>query len=756
MTSWRKSWRQIEPLLLYILLGILIFYLFSYPDQVHEIYRAIAQEFAWEQKFARGKENNYRELIVAGLGIIAVSFALWLTARQTTMLAARDQKAFSRWVPRLLAIVAPAAAAVGLFNARVDPKVADPMQERVLRPLFVDQFLDDQLQLPNADISLARNIAEDAADRAVAGLTSFNYLLLLFAEWLVILAVVMFLVVSLLDQSATVSKLVRPRLLYTSWVSRLFIVLGAGLIGLFIINPVDVPQQIGIIGLLGLFLCFLLFAIAQLHTWGRRLNIPLIAIVLLYAFFISWFDWNDNHAIRIIQTEGYDRAAHTTLGDAFKKWWKEREDKDQDKFQGQKRYPVYIVAAQGGGIYAADHVAEFLAGMQDLCPNFAHHVFAISGVSGGSVGATAFAGLTRELGNLKEPMSANWMTCFPAHGGRPTLFVDTITEVFQKDLLSPLAASLFFPDFFQRFFPVPIERLDRARALEYAFEDAYARAINNSGLAKRLARPAQTLAIPFHSHWDPETYPHTPALVLNTTEVGSGERQLISPFTFEGAGLAFLPIWSDNLPPPGQQQITLPLSTAAVLSARFPWVTPAGWFREVTDDEGSTRKVRLVDGGYFENSGVATAGDIIESLIRSIKKQDLAKRIEIELIVFSSADFQKSRQYGLAETLEPIRAMLNTRSARAGIEVDKALNRMRSLSSEGVGVSARLVKLELQGHHYPLPLGWRLSPITRHLISYQNGLALKCDAEDIRVMEMETGRGLDAGCVKKLIFDKLN
>jgi hypothetical protein len=464
----------------------------------------------------------------------------------------------------------------------------------------------------------------------------------------------------------------------------------------------------------------------------------------------SALDWNDNHTIRVVPSNHPIGSARTTIESAFARWWKTR--KDQAKFEGQ-RYPVYVVAAQGGGIYAADHVAEFLAGMQDLCPNFAHHVFAISGVSGGSVGATAFAGLTRELGNLKKPSAAEG-TCFrPQEGRRPTLFVDTTTEIFRRDLLSPLAASLFFPDFFQRFVPKPFERFDRARPLETAFEEAYAQGIEESGFARALTRPAQSLAVPFLTHWNPETYPDTPALVLNTTEVESGERRVISPFTFEGSGLGFLPIWSDDPTPPGQQQLTLPLSTAAFLSARFPWVTPAAWFEDVTEDKLSTHKVRLVDGGYFENSGVATAADMIENLLKSINSEDLAGRIDIKLIVFSSAGFQTPRHYGWAESLEPIRAMLNTRSARAGIEIDKALKRLRPLSSQNVGVSAQLVKLELQGYGYPLPLGWRLSPVTRHLISYQDGLALECDAHDDAAMK--TGKGIKAGCVKKTIFDKL-
>ena len=57
--------------------------------------------------------------------------------------------------------------------------------------------------------------------------------------------------------------------------------------------------------------------------------------------------------------------------------------------RGQK-FPIFVVAAQGGGYYAAYHSALFLARVADRCPNFGQHVFAISSVSGGSLGAAVF------------------------------------------------------------------------------------------------------------------------------------------------------------------------------------------------------------------------------------------------------------------------------------------------------------------------------------------------------------------------------
>ena len=53
------------------------------------------------------------------------------------------------------------------------------------------------------------------------------------------------------------------------------------------------------------------------------------------------------------------------------------------------------------------------------------------------------------------------------------------------------------------------------------------------------------------------------------------------------------------------------LSTAALTSARFPIISPAGaiWTRNA-DGRGD----RIVDGGYFENSGLTTALDIARAL----------------------------------------------------------------------------------------------------------------------------------------------
>ena len=66
--------------------------------------------------------------------------------------------------------------------------------------------------------------------------------------------------------------------------------------------------------------------------------------------------------------------------------------------------------------------------------------------------------------------------------------------------------------------------------LEYSLEESY----NRLTLYKKVlnAEKVGVLARSYISHWQPKKRPYQPALVLNTTEVGSGTRRVFSPFIF--------------------------------------------------------------------------------------------------------------------------------------------------------------------------------------------------------------------------------
>ena len=111
------------------------------------------------------------------------------------------------------------------------------------------------------------------------------------------------------------------------------------------------------------------------------------------ALILNTSNLNDNHKIALMRHKR-DPDATIDVGRSFGQWFHSRADRDFYA-KSNEPYPVFIVAAAGGGAYAAHYTATFLARMQDSCANFAQHVFAISGVSGGSIGASLFAGLAK-------------------------------------------------------------------------------------------------------------------------------------------------------------------------------------------------------------------------------------------------------------------------------------------------------------------------------------------------------------------------
>lgn len=755
-------WLQLQAFRLQIALALVSGVLFAVPHQTREIYRALAQMLASvkpEQKSVL--QVITFEISMGVAGVVAVCVALWFTSRraasfhQSRRAASAADAAFPdfahrplllTWIPRGLAALPLVFAAGGVYLASVGTGVVDRLRIE-LEPVFIRTYLRI-----TGDEAISTTIAKGN----IAELMRFNGYLETFALTLLALAAAVVVFVSLIDRPALADWLFRLRsrpVLITPAVTciALFAMIAAVLIW-----PVMVPRTMGAIFIMSVFLVMLQLILMQLQIWRQHNGIPITLILILGAILFSVQDWNDNHAIRSLADTPATAPKDLGFKQAFKRWIDSR--KDLKRYEGSS-YPIYIAAAQGGGIYAAKHAASFLAELQDLCPGFGHHLFAISGVSGGSVGASVFAGLSRQYdwSALNDDMKYGCVGDLKAQ--RSEHFSFATTEMFRQDLWSPLAASLLFPDFMQRFLPVPLPSWDRGRALEFTLEDSYEQAVRVTSfpVSDAAMRP---LASSFMEQWNPEKHPFTPALLLNTTEVGTGRRRVAAPFSFGPTGLKFLPVFSTpdqsgstRVDPP---QINPPLSATAGLSARFPWVTPSAHFYErVRDGEGivSNKKVSVVDGGYFENSGVVTALDLIKEMVDAAQDGILDRKVEINLLVFTSANFDKGETSGLGEAVDPMRAIFNARTARGGIAIEEAISTLTLMSSQDGPVRAEVVRLELNGYGYPLPLGWRLSPVTRHLISLHNGAAADCDngaAQADGKREIVT-----ASCVKQRVFERL-
>lgn len=487
------------------------------------------------------------------------------------------------------------------------------------------------------------------------------------------------------------------------------------------VSPIGVAlaAEIGAIAVIlcwGFAASFLFFPFAYAGIVSR---VPFLLFLFFAALVFSALDLNDNHRIRLTASNSGElpvqRYGETVDLNA---WLATRPDREQYAKAGIP-YPVFVVATEGGGLRAAYTTAQMLAALQDLCPGFAQHVYAISGVSGGSAGAALFSGLVAAQG---QPQKAT--ACDFRRDDLPIPFVSNARAALSADLLSPLLSALLFPDALQRIAPVAVQAASRARTLEAAFERSW-RSIGCEQDADCARNPlAGSLRSLIDGAKHPEIVPH---LILNTTEVESGVAMPVSTLDLRpsaapratpnaaNAGYAAAVetgapqrcaedrpgsnavrqaqalgalradyqaparILQDELP----QSADIALSTATMLSARFPFLTPAGRV-----DSLVCGARRYVDGGYFENSGVWA----VNSLVQTLLAQQMAAAPEAAplpeaaitvLVLRSTPPCESANPYAddcaapenlaasaWTELFSPIRALLGTRSARARLARD--------------------------------------------------------------------------------------
>ena len=460
-----------------------------------------------------------------------------------------------------------------------------------------------------------------------------------------------------------------------------------------ILPPTFLPDLLGSISVVAISLTILVVVFSTIYDWSLQNKIPGITILTVLIVVSSNFNFNDNHRFR--QFSKPEKSVLPTLESSFQQWLANRPD--LDRFSN-KPYPVYIAAAQGGGIYAAYHAATAFTKLTEYFPSFPQHIFAISSVSGGSLGASAFSSLVK-FGGISSGKSLS----------------QTASKLFSSDLLTPLLTMGLFPDLIQRFMFFPIYDWDRGTGLEVAFEKAW----------DKLSLPNQDnpLRQSFYQHWQPQGI--APALVLNTTVVETGDRLVISPFQINLPNKENIAI--------DEPDLDLKLSTAAGLSARFPYFTPVGWYQRSKDKS----KLHLADGGYFDNSGIPTALDIGRSLQRL---KGYGTTFEIVYLSLIDGEFNEPttqlKSVGLNEVLSPVRALFSARKSRSRSAVELSTFTVNDGINDPLKYKFRTLFLKKSGDGVKLPLGWLISERSRKFIDLQtpdpNDPATACDIEKFR------------------------
>lgn len=475
------------------------------------------------------------------------------------------------------------------------------------------------------------------------------------------------------------------RLSVAFWLVFLFVIIG---------SPVEFPRTLMAANIV-LISCALWIPVGSFLVYlSEKLRLPLLSMVVILAAALSYSSLVDNHSIEGVPfPQGYQRRS---IEDEFRAWLSDR--------PSEASLPVFVVAAEGGGIRAAYWTAGVLSSLQDRHPEFADHVFAISSVSGGSLGASVFTALRAR--QLEDPSLRN---------------LSAISrQILAGDALAPTLAAMLQPELVQRIVPWP-RFPGRDRALEQSWEASWSEALTrrSDGVGGRVDDGFRLGLLQMYAR-----HPgRLPSLFLNATTVETGDPIIISNCVIrenkrapaqseEEAG--GVPAANDALVLLGSD---LPLSRAAGLSARFPYVSPAGTLRHKGSD-----LLHVIDGGYFENTGAATAASLLRILSRVADDERREVRLVLVTISFGgelsslgsviatdpySAKLTGAQQ-GLKESLSPVRGLLNTRAARGR----RALAEARSEADD-------LVRFVLVQGKIELPLGWLLAGRSRDSMDYQ-------------------------------------
>jgi len=429
-------------------------------------------------------------------------------------------------------------------------------------------------------------------------------------------------------------------------------------------------------------------------------GLPIIGGIAAIAFISSLFPdygiFSDNHDVRRLASAPADwTGPEERITPYFDKW--------AAKPATDKNAPVIIVATAGGGIRAAYWTATVLGELTDRSRRnappptgsagrsvvFEEQLFAISGVSGGSLGAAVYRGLLLESGK----------NCIDDESKQASGFARCGQAVLSGDFLGPTLAASLFPDLAQRLFPFGIF-LDRAEAIEKSWEASWQRAMNSNRFEEDFLS-------------DGKGEGRLPALLLNGTSVGTGRRLITASFPLgirrsDGAAAALNPEIIDFIDKSGS---TVRLSTAVDNSARFSWVGPAGTIRSAGVDIVD----RVVDGGYFENFGATTTIDLIDWLDKRGKLGPNHKNLIVILISSDPDLYVPNASNCNSEPASPAYS-----SERGGEVLTPVITLMRTREARGSYAAYELQHMlgEQQFFHFHLlkqtdirdaPLGWTLS-----------------------------------------------
>jgi hypothetical protein len=379
---------------------------------------------------------------------------------------------------------------------------------------------------------------------------------------------------------------------------------------------------------------------------------------------------------------------------------------------------LVIITSAGGGILAAGWTTLALKMLICQRPALLKELRLFSTVSGGSVGAAYYLDALNHKNTGDPPASWPPPEC--------TKELDQwLEDIHQKSIESSLGATAYgfaFQDFWRvvtgggSLWHEDLKKWkDRGLLLEEDWARIAAGHWENGTLHK--AKPQKGQAYPIGSLKSKIREGALPDFIFNATDMESGLRVMITPTTFQtttGRAGTLTELLSSQDATAGER---ISLWTAARLSATFSWVSPAA--RADLPQPASSSDHRpehhLIDGGYHDNFGVASA---LEWLHSTLQQDNLPfRRIAIvQLRAFRPKEPQEEPPQGgaISAFLGPLLGLANIRDAAAFSRNEFELERFVTLWNEQLKNAGKLTSLktfvfEPSEEADSGPLSWQLS-----------------------------------------------
>ncbi|MET3115682.1 hypothetical protein AAKU52_003434 [Pedobacter sp. CG_S7] len=420
---------------------------------------------------------------------------------------------------------------------------------------------------------------------------------------------------------------------------------------------------------------------------GNRMKIQFITLFLLFVIYKSFTGISDFHKVHLVPKPANQIPA-TDLRIYSLQWLESRKAEItafNEKYNG-KAYPVFFVNAYGGGIKAAAWTTMVISRLDQLLRkntekgslynDFQHYAFSYSGVSGGSIGLSLLC--AARISNNENQLND---TLFYPENSLKIYKNDFLTAnlvgLFGRDALMSLIGFSWYPD--------------RARIQEKNWE-------------YHTSKQGLNYAIMLGAGWhDPKK--EVPLFFSNTYDINTGFKGLVAPVILNKKDFPGTILLQEMI----DKNQDLRLSTAAFISARFPYISPTAKFNE---------QHHFTDGGTLEKSGAETSLQVLtvfKSVLDSLRSNDESfKNLNIKFNFLSLPNSipvidSLERVKNLYEPLAPAMGILNSTNGNT-LKAD-SINRFLAQKNNWnyFSINPTIKKIKVANVWPVLPLGWQIS-----------------------------------------------